>query len=388
MTDQPDIGPDIRRRSFLKIALGLGIGTAFIIYFGQNMFTSQAKKASEPISKPIEFKSSLEPPLAKLDEYAKNIMPGGPPKDGIPPIDNPQYITRDVADSFLTNNDVIFGLEYDGAVIAYPQIVLVWHEIVNDVIGGEKISITYCPLTGSAVGFKSKSKVDGKELTFGTSGNLVNSNLLMYDRQTDSNWPQILGMAINGPNKANVLQQIPLAWTTWERWKTKHPDTKVLSTNTGFVRSYGSDPYGSYRQERGYYFEEYVIFPVMVTDTRFHPKKVVVGVNAGDSYLAVPKDEFRAKKIENKIVGSEAVVLLYDEELDVIRAFSRRVGAETLEFTMDGGKIIDHQTSSEWTPNGISTGGRLANSILKHVNYFDVFWFAWYAFYPQTEVYL
>ncbi|MCS4538767.1 MAG: DUF3179 domain-containing protein [Thaumarchaeota archaeon] len=388
MTDQPEVEPKFGRRKFLRIALGLGIGTAFVIYFGQNLFTSQAKKASESIPKPIKSKSSLQPPSARLDEYAKNIMPGGPPKDGIPPIDNPQYISRDAADSLLSNNDVIFGLEYNGAVIAYPQIVLVWHEIVNDVIGGEKISITYCPLTGSAVGFKGKSRVDGKELTFGTSGNLVNSNLLMYDKQADGNWPQILGMAINGPSKGNVLQQVALDWTTWEMWKTKHPDTKVLSTNTGYVRSYGSDPYGSYRQQRGYYFEEYVLFPVMAADTRFHPKKVVVGVSSGDSYLAVPKDEFRAKKIENIIVGSEPVVLLYEEELDVVRAYSSRIGAETLEFSMEGGKIVDRQTSSEWSPNGISTKGRLANSRLKHVNYFDVLWFAWYAFYPKTQVYL
>ena len=169
----------------------------------------------------------------------------------------------------------MFGLEYRGVIKAYPQKILVWHEIVNEEIGGEELSITYCPLTGSAVGFRGRSRLDGAALTFGTTGKLVNSNLLMYDRQTDSQWPQILGVAIAGPNKGVVLDEIPLVWTTWGQWRAKYPQTLVLSTETGFFRAYGSDPYGSYDRSGTYYDSGPPFFPVMAADPRFPDKHVV-----------------------------------------------------------------------------------------------------------------
>src|SRR5919106_4571490 len=166
-----------------------------------------------------------------LEDFTKNIQSGGPPKDGIPPIDRPKYVSAAESEKFLKPNDIVFGLDYQGVVKAYPQKILVWHEIVNDEVKGEKIAITYCPLTGSAVGFRGRSR-DGAMFTFGTSGKLVNSNLLMYDRETDSRWPQILGTAIDGKSKGAVLEEIPLVWTHWSRWRRRHPDTVVLSTDT------------------------------------------------------------------------------------------------------------------------------------------------------------
>lgn len=351
------------------------------LYFRSSLFPSPGpEKKSEII--PLEGELS-----GRLDEFAGNVVSGGPPKDGIPSIDSPKYVSPDKAGTFLKMNDVVFGLDYQGVVRAYPQTILVWHEIVNDMVAGEKVSITYCPLTGSAVAFKGRSRVDGKELTFGTSGNLVNSNLLMYDRQSDSNWPQILGTAMNGPNKGNVLQQIPLDWTTWQRWKVKHPETQVLSTDTGHFRFYGSDPYGSYIGKSGYYYSEGTFFPIMARDTRFHSKKVVVGLQVGDSFLAVPKEEFWVRKLDNIVLGGEPILLLYDGELDLVRAYSRQVEGRTLKFTFRDDKLVDEQTSSEWTSRGLSIRGKLAETQLRPVNYFDVMWFAWYAFYPQTKFY-
>ena len=136
---------------------------------------------------------SADAKVWSLDDFTRNIQSGGPPKDGIPPIDKPKYVPAAEAEKFLKPNDIVFGLDYQRLAKAYPQKILVWHEIVNDEIKGEKIAITYCPLTGSSVAFRGRSR-DGVALTFGTSGKLVNSNLLMYDRQTDSQWPQILGI--------------------------------------------------------------------------------------------------------------------------------------------------------------------------------------------------
>lgn len=173
-----------------------------------------------------------------LETFADNIVSGGPPKDGIPPVDEPQFVSATEMDYLLKPEDRVFVLAYQDEVRVYPQPVLVWHEIVNDDVAGEQISVTYCPLTGSVVAFKGRAP-DGAPLTFGTSGNLVNSNLLMYDRQTDSQWPQILGQAITGPLKRTILEEIPLVWTTWEQWKAQGIDAPVLSAETGHLRSYG-----------------------------------------------------------------------------------------------------------------------------------------------------
>lgn len=244
-------------------------------------------------------------PPERLEEFARNVVHGGPPKDGIPPIDRPKVTSPGEADRFLHPEDVVFGLDYKGAVRAYPQIIMVWHEIVNEEIVGEKLSVTYCPLTGSAIAYKGRSKVDGKPLTFGTSGNLVNSNLLMYDRQTDSRWPQILGVAITGPNKGQELEAIPLVWTTWERWKRRYPNTLVLSKETGYVRSYGYDPYGSYTSNRpNYYTSGGPFFPVIARNNRFPEKKVVVGVKANHSVKALPKAEASAIGVVNFTLGA------------------------------------------------------------------------------------
>lgn len=324
----------------------------------------------------------------RLDEFARHIVSGGPPKDGIPPIDHPKAIPATEADKILKDADIVFGVDDKGVVKAYPQMILVWHEIVNETIGGEKVSITYCPLTGSAVGFKGRSKVDGSELTFGTSGKLVNSNLLMYDRQTESHWPQILGVAIDGPNKGNVLEEFPVVWTTWGRWKRRHPQTSVLSTETGFFRAYGRDPYGSYARRGTYYDSGGPFFPVMATNNRFMAKQVVIGVKLNGFSLAIPKDAMQAKKVGQTILGGVPIVILYDEDLDTVRVYSRQIGGRTLSFWLKNGKIVDIETGSEWDLTGRSTGGRLKGLQLTSISAYDVMWFAWYAFYPETKVYV
>lgn len=321
-----------------------------------------------------------------LEDFAKNIQSGGPPKDGIPPIDRPKYVRVAEGDKFLRANDIVFGLEYRGVIKAYPQKVLVWHEIVNEDVEGEKISMTYCPLTGSTVGFRGRSRVEGAPLTFGTTGKLINSNLLMYDRQTDSQWPQILGVAIAGPNKAVVLEEIPLVWTTWGRWRGKYPQTLVLSTDTGFFRAYGSDPYGSYDRQGTYYDSGGPFFPVMASDPRFPDKHVVVGIKANGARLAIPKMAVARHKVINTNLGGLPLVVLYDDELAAVRVFARRAGTDVLTFRRDGDTLVDDQTRAPWTVTGRCQGGRLAGTQLPILPAYDVMWFAWFSFYPLTEV--
>jgi len=320
-----------------------------------------------------------------LEDFTKNIQSGGPPKDGIPPVDKPKYVAAAEAEKSLKPNDIVFGLNYSGTVKAYPQKILVWHEIVNDEVKGEKIAVTYCPLTGSAVGLRGRSR-DGAMLTFGTSGKLVNSNLLMYDRQTDSQWPQILGVAIDGKNMGMVLEEIPLDWTHWSRWRVRHPDTLVLSSDTGYFRSYGSDPYGSYDKSGTYYNSGGPLFPVMAKDDRFQPKEVVVAVNASGHQMGLHKQAVCKKKVVNTSLGGLPLVAIYASELDIARLFVRQVEGKSTNLAFEKGRVVDELTGSQWRADGRSVEGNASGSQLKQHPSYDVMWFAWYAFFPETQV--
>ncbi len=394
MSEEPKRGKfrKFSRRSFIVIG---GLGTAGIVsalYYGsanqgQPIYSQGTLPSGEQPSVTQSVQTEAEViPEQTLDELARYILPGGPGKDGIPAIDRPKFISADEANKFLSNEDVVFGLQYQGVVRAYPQTVLVWHEIVNENINGEKITVTYCPLTGSAVAFKGFSKVDGSPLTFGVSGKLVNSNLIMYDRQTDSYWPQILGAAFMGPNKGSILDQIPVTLTSWELWRKTHPETQVLSKDTGFIRIYGTDPYGKYTKD-GPVGGRYYSFPVRLTDDRLHPKKVVTGVIHRGSYLAIPKEEFKSVRVANTELGGDPMVAIYDDAEEIIRVFSRRVGNKELTFRISGSGVVDTETGSEWSVKGEGLAGSLSGKQLRPLKFLDVMWFAWYAFYPQTLVY-
>ncbi|MBI4562320.1 MAG: DUF3179 domain-containing protein [Candidatus Rokubacteria bacterium] len=320
-----------------------------------------------------------------LSPFRRQHRPGRTAKDGIPSIDRPRFVTAAEADGFLLPTDVVFGVDYRGVVRAYPQRILVWHEIVNDVFDGQHVAITYCPLTGSPVGFLPPRNNPAE--TFGTSGNLVNSNLLMYDRVTDSQWPQILGTAINGERCAAVLPEIPVVWTPWDRWRQRHPDTEVLSADTGYLRNYGQDPYGLYTPDpAGYYASDGLAFPVMRTSDRFHPKKVFYGLKVGDARMAIPHEEFRAIGVRNFSLAGAPLAALYDPVLDIARVFRREVEGQVLTFALEGGTIRDADTGSSWSPEGQGLDGPLQGVRLEQVNAFNVMWFAWYAFYPETQV--
>lgn len=350
-------GSDATSRAMInKVAL-----TAFALA-GSQVVWSQAAAANEifsPHSGAVRLARASQPdkPAVSAEEdkflslLEKNVASGGPPKDGIPAVDRPQYTSAGEADKWLVSEDIVFGVDYKGLVAAYPQRILVWHEIANDTIGHEKISVTYCPLTGTAIGYKG-TVTPATFSTFGVSGKLVNSNLIMYDRSTDSRWPQILGKAITGSLRGSRLEEFPVVWTTWEKWKRKHPNTKVLSQKTGFIRDYGKngDPYGSYLDKnKGYYDSERLIFNPIVEDRQLHPKHVVIGVrDETGNAAAIVKDRLRQEKKMDVKLGGKSVVLTYDPALDSYSAAVKDTG--------------------EW------------------INAFDAMWFAWKAFYSSTQL--
>ncbi|MFQ6119316.1 MAG: DUF3179 domain-containing protein, partial [Methanosarcinales archaeon] len=173
----------------------------------------------------------------------EKIVSGGPPKDGIPSIDNPKYVTVEEADKWIQDNELVLAIIYKDVKRVYPLQIMVWHEIVNDVIAGDPILITYCPLCGSGIAYE--RTINGEEVEFGTSGKLYNSNLVMYDRKTNSYWSQIDGLAIVGELTGTKLTAVSIDTVVWRDWKKAHPDSEVLSQDTGFIRPYGRDPYGN-----------------------------------------------------------------------------------------------------------------------------------------------
>ena len=240
---------------------------------------------------------------------------------------------------FMSDSDTVIGLEINGEAKAYPLFILVWHEIVNDDVGGIPVSVTYCPLCYTNQVFE--RVIDGQEVEFGTSGKLYNSNLLMYDRFTESYWSQALGMAVTGELSGYQLNLIPFDVITWGDWKTLHPDTVVLTTNTGHIRSYASDPYGDY------YTEPRIMFPVEHSDDRMHPKEIILGFNQENTYKAYKQNDVESNVVINDFIDKTPVLLVSFFSQNS-RAFERILDDKILDFKFVENKIIDTQTNSEW----------------------------------------
>lgn len=305
------------------------------------------------------------------------IKGGGPPRDGIPSIDNPVFVGVD--DSvFMSDSDTVVGVEINGEAKAYPLFILVWHEIVNDNIGDIPISVTYCPLCYTSQVFE--RVIEGQKVEFGTSGKLYNSNLLMYDRLTGSYWSQALGLAVTGELSGHRLDLVPFDIITWGDWKSLHSDTLVLTTDTGHIRSYATDPYGSYYTEPG------IMFPVEYSDDRMHPKEVVLGFRQDDVYKAFRQSDIESSVVINDSVGNVSVMLvsLFSQNS---RAFERTVDGEPLNFAYVDDKLVDLQTNSEWNYDGLAVSGHYDGTQLKRMAIEPGFWFEWVAFHPNTLVF-
>jgi hypothetical protein len=273
-----------------------------------------------------------------LDE----ILSGGPPKDGIPAIDRPRFVSAVKASgSYLNDGDRVIALVVNGKKKVYPLKILNWHEIVNDRIGGRNVVVTFCPLCGTGMVFDAKAA--GKQLKFGVSGLLYQSDVLLYDRQTESLWSQIKQEAVTGKLMGTRLQLIPSTQTTWGAWKKKHPDTLVLSTRTGYVRDYERDPYAGYTTSRE------VFFPAGKMNRRYHPKEQVIGVELEGLTKAYPFSEMaRVKSPFKDKVGKQTVCVVYDSK------------SRTATIKDAAGKEL---------PSVVG------------------FWFAWHAFHEDTEVF-
>ncbi len=335
---------------------------------------------------------SFPPPLLDTEE----IISGGPPPDGIPAIDEPNFRPVDGAGPSLQDHDGVIALEINGDARAYPVDILIWHEIVNDTVGGIPVSITYCPLCNSAISYR--RTINGEETTFGTSGRLYASALVMYDRATESLWTHFDGVAVAGVLAGTRLEPVASPRLAWGEFVEAHPDGLVLSRETGFQRDYGRNPYLGYDNPDTSPFLFRGDF-----DTRAAAKQRVVGIALDDAASAFTLDAISSgdAKATKTVIGGHPVVIMWragqgsaleaadtsdGRDIGSVGVFDATVDGRTLTFDAGGTGYTDAATGSTWDLSGRAVSGSLKGTQLERIPHLDTFWFAWSTYQPDTNL--
>ena len=330
-------------------------------------------------------------PLVDLEE----IRSGGPPPDGIPPIDRPFFEAASAVD-FLEPTEPVVVLEVEGPdgveVRAYPIQILTWHELVNDTVAGRPVTISFCPLCNSAVAYD-RELGDGTVLDFGTSGSLYQSSLVMYDRQTESLWTHFDGRAVVGHLTGERLALLPMVTVAWQDFLKENPEALVLSDTTGFRRSYGSNPYPGYDDaaERPFLLEG----PV---DDRLRPKDRVAVARSGDASVTVEWDSLVEAAVFVTELGDRTVVFVHQpgavsaldghqvsggRDVGSVATYWAPEGVTSATAGPAGTFVLDDTTTWTFFGEEVAPG---AGARLEAVEHLDTFWFAIAAFDPDTTI--
>ncbi len=313
------------------------------------------------------------------------VYDGGVGKDGIPALLDPGFGSQADAEYYMRPTDLVLGIKIGDEIRGYPHPILDWHEIINDKIGDDAFAVTYCPLTGTGIGWG--RVLDGQETTFGVSGLIYNSNLIPYDRGSNSNWSQMRNDCVNGQFEGSPAEYFHLVEMEWTTWKEMYPDASVLSRYTGHSRSYGEYPYGNYKTDN-----EYMLFPLLPDDLRLERKERVLGVILdgeakvyrfaafNEQVIDVVQDQFKGMNLV--VVGSNAKNFMV--------AYNRLApDGVLLDFTpIQNGQdaIMEDQEGNQWNIFGEAVSGpRQGQSLNRPVNYMG-YWLAWGAFYPGAEI--
>jgi Protein of unknown function (DUF3179) len=362
---------------------------------------STPRRAGAPGLAPELSKVTFDPSGWRTD-FARHgvpltsILPGGPTRDGIPPIDHPRYVSVAAAAHFLAPREPVIAVAVGGRARAYPLQILIWHEIVNDTLGGVSIAVSYCPLCNSGIVFDRRAA--GRTMTFGTTGNLRESDLVMWDRQTQSWWQQFEGTAIVGTLTGTRLTALDSQIVSFAAFRARYPHGDVLSRNTGFDRPYGQNPYEGYDtvpSARPFDYGGRL-------DPRLPPVERVEAITVGKDTAVVPFNALRSHRVTAVSVGKAPVVILFDPRvlsaLDALEiagsravgsaaAFDRTVRGRTLDFRPAGsGAMSDVQTGSDWDITGRAIAGPLRGAQLRRLRDLNAFWFAVAGFLPGARL--
>ena len=323
------------------------------------------------------------------------LKSGGPPKDGIPSIDNPAFISQEEAADWIEPSEPVIAFAHQGESRAYPLQILIWHEIVNDKIGDTLVLVTFCPLCYSAIVFD--RRINGETHEFGVSGFLRHSDMIMFDRRTESFWQQFTGEAIVGDYTGRELKILPSQIMSYEQFRKAYPAGTVLSKKTGHQRPYGQNPYAGY--------DDINNSPLLMDDPpegQLKPMQKVVGIQLEGVQKAYPYSITKEETIINDEIGDRPVVIFHVDgarsALDASQlsksrkdgttgAFSRTLDNQTLSFSYIDGHIVDDQTKTRWTISGKAVEGQLQGHQLEQLVFGDYFAFAWLVFWPDTEIF-
>jgi len=328
-------------------------------------------------------------PLVDLNR----IFSGGPAPDGIPPIDDPRFQTASTVD-WLRCNEPVLSLSVNGEARAYPVQIMTWHELVNDTFGDVPVTVSFCPLCNSALAYN--RQLGDRTVTFGTSGRLFNSSLVMYDRETESLWTHFNGAAVVGQLTGTQLELLPIQTTSWASFVQANPDGLVLTRDTGHNRSYGVNPYAGY--------DDVNTSPFLFdgeSDPRLAAKERVVGIRRGGDNAAVVLEGLSAAGVLEVEVAGELLSVWHlpgtssaleterienGRDIGAVGVFLPVVDGQALTFSRVDGGFTDAETGSMWNIQGTATDGELVGSQLQQVEHLDTFWFALAAFEPDTRV--
>jgi hypothetical protein len=315
------------------------------------------------------------------DIPVNEVFDGGPGKDGIPALENPM---KTIDGQFLSDDELVVGF-YDGTeAVAYPHQILDWHEIINDELNGFAYAITYCPLTGTGIGWD--RTIDGTTTTFGVSGLLYNNNLIPYDRKTDSNWSQMRNDCVNGELQGQVATTFMVLETSWKTWEDMFPETAVISTNTGISRSYGVYPYGDYKTNN-----DKLIFPLNPDDNRLDRKERVHGVLINGKAKVYQFSSFDSSNllILDTFENRDIVIVGNTTDNFIISFYSELPDGSTPEFTAinERRNILQDTEGNKWDVFGYATEGpRMGQRLISTKSYMG-YWFSWGTFYPEPDIY-
>ncbi|MHC4323853.1 MAG: DUF3179 domain-containing protein [Planctomycetota bacterium] len=337
----------------------------------------------------------LKTNTAKRTIELHELQRGGPGKDGIPAIDKPAFTDLKSAQKWLGPNEPVISLVIDNKSRAYPLQILIWHEIVNDTVAGIPVAVTFCPLCYSAIVFD--RRVQDKTYSFGVSGMLRHSDMVMYDRQTESLWQQISGEAIVGDMVGSQLKRLPAQIISFEQFRSAYKNGLVLSRDTGFQRKYGRNPYAGY--------DDISKTPFMYrggTDSRLPPMEKVVTVSLADSDKAYPYSVTQERRVINDNIAGVPIAVFHGDgavsaldrnliadsrQAGSTGVFDRRIDGQQLVFHYNDGSFYDEQTKSVWDITGRAVQGPLRGKELTRIVHGDYFAFAWFAFKPETEIF-
>ena len=354
-----------------------------------------------PKNIPFEWKTDFSKHSVELSEIQIVL-----PKGSFPTLDFPKFIGKEEGLNSFYKKEPVIAIEIEGKAKAYSLNILTRHEISNDILSDVPILVTYCPLCNSGIVYHRKVVYNGKEnlMEFEPSGMLRNSDMVMLDRNTESLWQQLMGIAIAGELNKKQLDILPSLIISVEEFFNRYPNGQILSKQTGFADSekyYGSNPYKSYDNKRSKPYE--IFFNSDKIDNRLPPMERIVDIEDQGKYKVYPFNLIKKKSIINDSFKTKKIVLFYQsgtvsvldktdinksKNIGTVAAFNRVLNGKELTFKKVKGVFKDVETNSSWDITGFCYKGKYKGKQLKIEPHSNHFAFAWLAFYPDSEIFV